>query len=457
MLRSCDVIALWFVLAGLMSATDAQATKAEVTLSVGQLQEDVAFLKKSIARVHPDLSYSVSPQQLALAYDGLDQQLQKPLTRDQAWRAFAALNPVFSDAHLQVSMGEFDDEAAAHVKAGGGFFPFEVHVDAKGELFIRSQVGGAATPLAAARIESINGVPAREVTAALLARSPGDTPALRANLLSGRWWRFYWRAFGTPERFDLVVAQRKGAVKRISVPAVKALPYVSSQDNDFGKAYRFEMLSPKVGLLTANTFLWPDKQLFYAFTEKMFAQLRADKVTTLLIDVRDNTGGDDDMWKAGLLRYIADKPYQNTSAYRKMVIEGRSSATEKVGDIVEGKMLTWEQPELNHPLHFAGKVYVLVGRTTYSSAILLNNTVQDFKFATTVGEDGYARARQSGGIQHMVLPHSKLGVIVPRFLLDRPSGARSPELIRPDIVMADDPFNARALVDALHARILNGM
>lgn len=452
MFNRIRLMMLFASLLGLMSPSLAGVPEVEARLSVAQLQEDLAFLKKSIARVHPDLSFSADPQQMALAFASTERQLQKPLTRNEAWRALSALNPVFADAHMQVTMGDFDEEAAAHLN-GGGFFPYEVHIDGKGELFIRSEVGGGATPLAGMRIDSINGMPARSVTRALLALTYGDTPALRANLLAGRWWRFYWKAFGTPGRFELAVAQPDG-LTRISRAAVARLPYASSQDNDFDQAYRFEMLSPKVALLTIDTFLWPDKKLFYAFTENMFTRLRDAGAGALIIDIRDNGGGDDDMWKQGLLRYIADKPYRHGSSYLKMVIEGRTSGAEKVGDIIDGTIQTWEQPEPVHPLHFSGKTYVVVGRTTYSSSILFSNTLQDFKFATIVGEGGYARARQSGGIQHMVLPNTKLGLIVPRFILERPSGLRTPELIRPDLVLADDPYRPRAIIDALHARIV---
>ena len=55
-----------------------------------------------------------------------------------------------------------------------------------------------------------------------------------------------------------------------------------------------------------------------------------------------------------------------------------------------------------------------------------------------------------------MLPNSKAGLIVPRFLLDRPSGKRDAELIRPDLLMVDDPYRPRAIVAALHARILQG-
>jgi hypothetical protein len=421
---------------------------AQPRLSVVQLQEDLMFLKKTIQEIHPNLAYSADIAQLDLAYQKLERQLQTPMTRDEAWRAFGALNPVYSDAHMQVSMGDFEPDAAAHMAAGGGFFPFEVQVDAAGELTIRAEVGGAPSALAAMRIDTINGVPARDVTRQLLALTFGDNAMLRANLLSDRWWRFYWKSFGTPARFDLTLAT-PGGPTRISRPAV-ALP--PSGDADFGKAYRFEMLPGGVGLLTVNTFVWPDKKMFYAFTEQVFTTLRDTKANTLLIDVRTNGGGDDDMWKEGLLRYLADKPYRHASTYEKKVIAGRASATDKVGDIVKGENTTWHQPELANPLHFSGKTYVLMGRTSYSSSILFLNTMQDFKFGTLVGEGGYARARQSGGIQHKVLPNSKWGVIVPRFILDRPSGARTPELVYPDLVLPDSPIDKRALIDALLAR-----
>lgn len=421
---------------------------AQALLSVAQLQEDLAVLKHAIDQTHPNIAYSADPKLLTLAYRKLERQLQTPMTRDQAWRAFGALNPVYNDAHFQISMGDFELDAAAHMAAGGGFFPFEVQVDAAGELIIRAEAGGAPSPLAAMRIKTINGVPARKVTSQLLGLTFGDNPTLRANLLSDRWWRFYWKSFGTPARFDLTLATR-GGPKRITRAAV-ARPL---SNDDFNKAYQFEMLPGGVGLLTVNTFVWPDKQLFYAFTEQVFTTLRDTKASALLIDVRDNGGGDDDMWKTGLMRYIADKPYRHASTYEKKVIAGRTSATEKLGDIVKGELGTWHQPELAHPLHFSGKTYVLMGRTTYSSSILFTNTMQDFKFGTLVGEGGYARARQSGGIQQMVLPNSKWGVIIPRFILDRPSGARTPELVYPDLVMPDSLFDKRALINALRARI----
>ena len=110
------------LLAAQISSAQAAPAPAGVQLTVAQLQEDLAFLKKSIALTHPDTSYSADNAALQHAFASVENKLSKPMTRDQAWRVLATLNPVFSDAHLLVSMGDFEKQAQAHLEAGGGFF-----------------------------------------------------------------------------------------------------------------------------------------------------------------------------------------------------------------------------------------------------------------------------------------------------------------------------------------------
>jgi hypothetical protein len=86
---------------------------------------------------------------------------------------------------------------------------------------------------------------------------------------------------------------------------------------------------------------------------------------------------------------------------------------------------------------------------TYSSAVLFSNVVQDFGFAQLVGAGGYARARQTGGVQNIILPNTGLRMVIPRFVLDRPSGEREPALVHPDIVLPDSPFDRMVTVNAL--------
>jgi hypothetical protein len=45
------------------------------------------------------------------------------------------------------------------------------------------------------------------------------------------------------------------------------------------------------------------------------------------------------------------------------------------------------------------------------------------------------------------LSRTQIGLVVPRFLLKRPSGAAG--LMEPDILITDDPFRAATAVEAL--------
>lgn len=444
MLKNLNVVvAMLYLLASAPVA--ARAAQPEL-YSPQALQADMRFLREEIERIHPEPGLFVSREALRKAYGRVEEQLQQPLTRDQAWRAFASLNPLFADAHMFVTHPNWMALTQAHLAAGGALFPYEVQIDAAGEIRIRTELGGTASALAGMRIEQINGTPASRVARELLALMAGDTQALRANLLSRRMWFYYWRVFGAPQQFDLVVG-KPGGPAHLRIAASRVAP--ASLAPSFDRTYQFELLPGNAALLTINQFQWPDKKAFYAFTKDAFTRIRDAKVTTLIIDVRENTGGDEDMWKEGILAYIADKPYRNGSSYIKKVLAGRASGTEKAGDVVHGFGDTWIEPDLNNPLRFSGRTYVLVGRITYSAAVLFSNVVQDFGFGQLVGAGGYARARQTGGVQNIVLPNTGLAMSIPRFVIDRPSGEREPALVHPDIVLPDSPFDRRVTVNAL--------
>jgi hypothetical protein len=451
MLKDLSVAAAMLCLLSTSPAALAQAAQSEPVFAPAALQQDLRFLRDAIDTTHPEPGLFVSRETLRKAYGKVEEQLQQPLSRDQAWRALAALNPVFADGHMFVVVPDWEAETRAHLAGGGALFPYEVQVDATGEIAIRAELGGPGGALAGMRIEQINGVPAARVAHELLALMAGDTPALRAHLLSRRMWFYYWKVFGAPLQFDLVVAKPEGPARiRVAGSSKMPTPLVAAKGpSGFDKTFHLELLPGKAALLTINQFQWPDKPAFYSFAKDAFTKIRDAKVMTLIIDVRENTGGDDDMWKTGILPYLADKPFRNASSYVKKVIAGRQSGTEQVGDVVHGFGDTWTEPDLANPLRFSGKTYVLVGRITYSSAVLFSNVVQDFGFGQLVGAGGYARTRQTGGVQNIVLPNTRLGISIPRFVVDRPSGEREPALVHPDIVLPDSPFDRRATVNAL--------
>jgi hypothetical protein len=407
-----------------------------------QLRADLASIETALERTHPDVSHSVDPALLGRAFDDVRSKLDRPMTAGEAWTVMSGLNPVMADGHLTVSFpGGAAAEIQRHLKSGGRLFPYAVHVTESATIFVRSRLDGSATPLAGKRIEAIEEVPAEDVAEKLLAHMNGDTRALRAELLSDRFAFWYWKFFGEHRSFRL----RIGGAESVAEASADT-PY-AFREKTFEQLFRFELLAGNTALLGIDEFYWSDKPKFYAFTRAAFESMQVAGTRTLIIDIRTNTGGDDDVWIEGILPYIATKPYRNGSTYLLKVIEGRAKEGHKVGDVVHGAQETVYQPQLDHPLHFAGRVYVVISPRTYSSAVLFSTVVQDNGFGTVVGVGGAARSTQSGGIQNIKLPHTQMTIVVPRFVLTRSSGRGG--LLQPDVLVVGDPFRPMSAIESI--------
>ncbi len=381
-----------------------------VRFSPDALRADLRFAIDTIVQQHPDLSHSVPRERLEEAAAELRRQLDHPMDQAEAWAALAQLNPVLADGHLFIGLPDWRGQTRKDIDAGIGFFPFEIDLDPAGYPVIMAALGGSATKLAGRRVMKINGRDARLVARALLARTHGDSPIFRAALLSQRWWLFHARLYGTPTAYELVLQDSNVP---LHMPAAHTLPAILQQEASFERSFTCSVNADGSARLTVASFVWDDKDRFLQFTHDCFARIKAAAIDRLVIDVSTNGGGNDDMWKEGILRYIADRPYKQGSTYRKR---------EKTGGVSTGAIESATLPVMDEPLHFSGKLSVQIGPLTYSSAVLFSNVVRDYGFGSLTGTGGAARTRQSGGVQGVTLPNTGLPLSYPRFVLDPPAG-----------------------------------
>lgn len=401
-------------------------------VSADALRADVDFIRTSIASSHPDPGFSVDSRTLAAALDAVATSAPASMTRDEAWRRLSLLNPVLADGHLFVGYADWRADGRAHLAEGGGFFPFEVDVDENGSVFILAALGGGATELAGARILAINGVVVEVVSAELLRRVHGDTLRFRAAVLSRRWWLYHWKVAGVSAdyRLDLAKAGRRWSV---DITASKQVPAVLREDADFTSQFGFAIKSGCAAVMKVGSFDPTFKDRFLAFTQAAFARMQEEHVDTLLIDVSNNGGGDDDMWLEGIMPYVATRQYRTGSTYVKRVLEAQAGGGAAVGRTLAGHIETWHAPQPGNHLLFKGKVIVLIGPASYSSTVLFANVMRDFGFADLAGTGHAARQVQSGGVRRFLLPNTGLALWVPRFILAPPAGAAPRVLLDPGV------------------------
>jgi len=436
-------------------ASTAPATKLPATsvqmqtelLSPAQLKADVASLQQFIAATHPDIRHSADPAQLQQAFEQIEVQLTTAKSATEFWLLTARLNPLFNDAHWSVNLPAAAADLTALAKTSG-LFPLEVQLRPDGELTVLAEAGGKKSRWQGAVIQQINGVSAAQIGRDLLALRHGDTPLNRANLLGPAFQLFYASKYGSPAQYELALEQQ-GKLQTVTLPASREISVIGKTPVSFADNFHYKALAPQAAYMKIGSFDWEDDKAVAAFTKETFGKIKASGATTLIIDVRENRGGNDSVWIEHLLPYLADQAFRVGSFSRKKVIASRASQAEPAGLVIDSEFKTWYPADLDHPLRFQGQVFVLIGRRTYSSAVQFSNVMQDFGFATLVGEGSYVRSRSTGGIQFYQLPHSKLQIIVPRFWAARPSGGSTAQLLTPDWLLPDDVQNPDALIDAL--------
>jgi hypothetical protein len=421
----------------------ADTPAAAPTFTATQMIADLRQLDRALQEMPADLAHSADPRLLARALMELEAKLAKspPLTRDQAWREFATLNPLLADGHLLVGFADWRGDVRAHLAGGGRLFPLAVNVTPDCELTVRQDPRSAHHPHAYAIIRTVNGVPGRELCEQLMARVHGDTRVFRADLLSRRFWFFHWKVFGAPADYVVTfepVASLKLGGRLETIPGTTALPGLLEAEENFRSQFDLHFVAeaadedPTEAVLRLGTFAWPNKDDVLAFTRQSFESLRRRNIKSLTIDLRDNGGGNDDQWIEGVMPYLARERWRTASRYRKRVVTPDPAKGEKAGDVVDGEMETWFEPQPENPLRFRGKVRVLVGPGTYSSAVVMATVFQDFGFGEVIGTGNAVRANQSGGTRRTTLTNTGLVFVSPRFVLTRPSGAKQPELLAPE-------------------------
>ncbi|WP_162799951.1 S41 family peptidase [Pedobacter jeongneungensis] len=184
--------------------------------------------------------------------------------------------------------------------------------------------------------------------------------------------------------------------------------------------YSFKYLDSKIGLLSVNS-LAAEPDAFKGFLDSCFTSLQQGHASKLIVDLRRNAGGHSQLAQT-LLGYITNKPYLMTGGVRWKVsqeykeqlnknMNGRGA--EKMGyyfqavnrSILSDTNINATSSQRN-PLRHTGKLFVLIGAKTFSSANMMANKIQDYKLSTLVGEPSGEQTNDYGELINLTLSNT---------------------------------------------------
>lgn len=409
------VLVLWILGLSLGGCSGSrQSRRAETapdsTLSTGALTQDLDVLSETVLRVHPMFADSAArADSFERAVQSVQREMNGSMRPSDFFLRVAPLVTALDDGHTFVALPTRCVESFTESEA---VFPFDVAFADSTVVVLRSYA--ESTRLGpGTHLHSINGTSVSTLRDRFLELQPGARTAYRRSLLEGQTdtFKFFLSiVYGIESPFEVRYVDGK-QVRQTEVTGVPA-DTIRSQREDTGRpasAYTVRSLDDSTALLDIRTF-GVDENDFEDFLDATFDRLNSNEKEHLIIDVRDNGGGQGDR-AAELLRYLVSSPFtlndsvavraseqfktqmkQNRipAIVRWLPVQYLDSRGRAVWNAPEGSLVSIPVEEVSphdENERFEGQVSVLVNEGTFSNATVFASAVKHLGIGTLVGRE----------------------------------------------------------------------
>jgi C-terminal processing protease CtpA/Prc len=315
-------------------------------------------------------------------------------------------------------------------------------------------------------VTSINGRSNRKLLDSIgqFISTDGFTDNFKQQLISFNYPFYYRNTFGLDSQYNVhyvdSVGKRKVATIKNYTPAIdttkrkriQQLPALTKKEIRKYRNLSVRSMSVDTPLNAAfvriSTF---SDGTLNTFFKKSFKKLKKDAVKNVVIDLRENSGGNV-MSSTKLTQYLIDKPFNiadtvaaisRSFKHRKYIkpwfiywmsmrFTGRKQSDGRIHFRYFEKHLF--KPKKKY--HYDGHIYLLTGGYTFSAATLITGALKGQNNVTVVGEEtgGGSYGNSAMHLPVITLPESKVRVILPLYRLvidkDNPKTGRG---IFPDV------------------------
>jgi hypothetical protein len=368
-----------------------------------KLKEDLDFLFQTIREVHPNMYAYTSEQEFSGLCDQLYSQINRPMSRLEFYKAVAPVVASLKNGHTYI--------CPLSLRENDKVFPLGLCWGSQ-DVILQNNYTSNALPLGGT-VLAINGKDARKVIKKLARYFPDEYQ--EANLREVErvdfLWLWLWLEYGEAESLDVQIKAVNGTVKNYVIKAVPLEQAKKNRQYDRKENYTYRYLPEyRTGLIEFNRFA--DFETFEQFLHDIFNKLKEQQASNLIIDIRENRGGNSRLGDA-LLDYLTNEPFRQFEKYQVKVsdqlLEIRQNmpqAKAQSGSLVTEEVY-FKKPKDN-PLCFSGRKFVLTGQTTFSSANCFASAIKCFNIATLIGEETGGTTTSYGDCLYFYLPNSNM-------------------------------------------------
>jgi len=424
--------------------THGQTNHNEPKFSATELKSDLAYLKNQLYTVHVDPNTEFSKIQYDELFEGIDRKLTDSLTTTAFLKMIKPVIAHLCDEHAQVYLPE--NQLWRSYQKEDVFLP--ITLSKLGNTYRVEKVlstGSGVKP--GDIITRVDNKPIAELLnqCALFSSGYADQRLEKALLQFG--YLYTWTLPGIHNNYTIKTAA--GGDITVAGVSLKAWQDELNRQTGWSSACDEKIAYQKInnaGYVTACSFNIPPKQLdsIQKKIETVFEQVNKDKPDYLFIDISKNSGGQSVVGRM-LIDGFNDKPYRGFSSnfkksqdYINLLKSWKVEADDYYKAAPEGKVFHFSSDTTFPPDHnekrFKGKVFIIVGNGTFSSAMMMATWIKDNHLAVIVGETPrIGHPNGFGELYNTKLPNTKINLLFGVKQWIRPSGDLKDNLLRPDM------------------------
>ncbi len=427
--------------------TIAQSKKSTAVfkISAAEAHEDLTILQEEMHYLHAGL-YTFTPKAtMDRFYSELKAEITDSITNEEFYRKLLPLHGLIMNGHTMIRPSEQLEYNRLNTLP---LFPLDTYWD-KGNLYLLRNTSNNLNLKDGSRIDSINGEDASEVFRYLASQwtRDGYNTTFPEEIAGRAFGEFYTYMKSSPSSFDLVLTEVDGSASRVNL---EALPTPILDEHRLARYGKIDLywepsmgdpitldIKEGVAVLAIKTCSKSDFNKLFRKTKKLmnqlFQKIDDENVEHLIIDIRNNGGGD--MYVvAELLKHLSDHPFHlyddtylvTNKVKRKKLYKGSQFLLNLTGGLglkksEDGKYRRNWFTEIfygkdidritHHPVEnmYTGKIYTLTNAASFSAAGFMASALQAHTSSVFIGEEpgGGTNTISAGEYLDLELPHSK--------------------------------------------------
>lgn len=336
----------------------------------------------------------------------------------------------------------------AYAQNGGTLFPLEIAIE-DGKAYIRKNWSNNDDIKVGSELVQLNGESLTNIFDQIYPKISAESPYFKqAKLEVISFPRLYWMVYGPKNKFEVVV-QLKGETTRHHLEAIPVIDGYEKKREEVLNAQQQLKFYAQTAYLNPGHFSG-DEINYQQFIDSAFVEINKKNSQNLIIDLRNNSGGNDS-FSDYLVSYIATKPFVWNSHFTlksSAVLKEDTRATKDTTEAYWKAVLAHKNGEI-YPFHFEkvdpkpidkrfhGKVYVLINRQSHSQSAVTAAQIQDYQFGTLVGEETGEFQSIYASIFPYVLPKTGITLNIAKGYIVRVNGSEELHGVIPDIQIHD--------------------